>query len=102
MNSLEKLTRTTEWGVITQRKFVENAAAQGWTVEVKELNGYQDGAYNRRKFNRMDGEEQKKYEAQLNKVRTVYEIHPPGANYFYDITATQYKYFQTITTQGQR
>lgn len=83
-------------GVMTKKEFIERAKAAQWTTQEKELNGYQNGEYNRRYFNRLSGDAQRDYEKKLEKIKKVYSIHPPGQSSFYDITASEYQYFQSL------
>lgn len=94
--SLSKRVNYSEFGTLTKAEFIERAKAAGWTVRAEERNGYQNGEYNRRHFNRLTGEDQTKYEARLNKVKMVYSIHPPGQTSFYDISKTEFEYFNTL------
>jgi hypothetical protein len=83
-------------GVMTKKEFIERARAAQWTAQEKELTGYQNGEYNRTHFNRLSGDAQRDYEKKLEKVKKVYSIHPPGQTSFYDITASEYLYFQSL------
>jgi hypothetical protein len=83
-------------GVMTKKEFIERAKAAQWTVQVKELNGYQDGRYNRTHFNRLAGDAQREYEKKLEQVKKVYSIYPKGETSFYDITPSEYEYFQSL------
>ena len=51
--------------------------------------------FNRVKFNRMDWEEQKVYEAYLDRPRTDYRMVLAGGS-FYEINKTQYKYLSAM------
>lgn len=95
--ALQKVIRIDEFGLVTRKEFMDRAKAARWTVKSEERNGYQDGRYNRRKFNRMDGDEQKVYEARLKQVKTVYSIYPPApASHLYDITRAEFDYFKSL------
>lgn len=83
-------------GVMTKKEFIERAKAAGWTVKVEEMSGYQHGDFNRRHSNRLAGEAYEKYEAKMNKTKPVYSIHPTATGSFYDITKTEYQYFQSL------
>jgi|JI10StandDraft_1071094.scaffolds.fasta_scaffold757794_1 hypothetical protein len=100
MNIAISLTKKVNYpelgGVMTKKEFIERARAAQWTTQARELNGHQNGEYNRRHFNRLTGDAQKEYEKKLEKVKTVYSIHPPAQSSFYDITASEYQYFQSL------
>lgn len=95
-SALQKKVNISEFGVITKAEFCQKAKAAGWRVEAKEMSGYQNGEYNRTKFNRMTGDEQAAYEARLNKTKTVYSIYPPAGSGFYDISKTEFDYFNQL------
>lgn len=94
--SLQKRVNYSEFGVLTKQQFIEKAKRNGWQVQAKDLNGYQNGEYNRAHFNRLQGEDQTKYESKLQKVKTVYSIQAPGESSFYDITRTEFEYFNAL------
>lgn len=94
---LAKLVNIAEFGVITKREFMEHAKAAGWTVEFIHTNGYKNGEFNRTRYNRMAGDEQVEYEKRMNKVKTVYSIRIPGSSSFYDISKSEYEYFNLLT-----
>lgn len=81
---------------MTKKEFIERARAAQWTTQAKELNGYQNGEFNRRHFNQLSGDAQRRYEEKIDKVKTVYSIYPLGQSFFYDITASEYQYFQSL------
>jgi hypothetical protein len=94
--SLNKKVNYEEFGVLTKREFLETCKSQGWTVQVKLLNGYANGDYNRKHFNRLSGDEQAAYEAKMAIKKEVYSIHPPEGSTFYDITKTEFEYFNNL------
>ncbi len=94
--ALQKKVNISELGIMTKAEFMTRAKGAGWTVEAKELSGYQNGDYNRRHFNRLAGEDQSRYEEKMQRVKVVYSIRIPGQNSFYDITKTEYEYFKSL------
>lgn len=87
-------------GVMTKKEFIERAKAAGWTVEANEMDGYQAGKFSRKHFNRLPGgiwnDAQQKYEEKMSIKKMYYSIHIPGQRSYYDITKTEYQYFQSL------
>lgn len=54
--------------------------------------------YNRIKFNRMDGEQQKIYEAKMKEMKTVYALYLHD-NTFFDVQKLVHDYFLTLIKQ---
>jgi len=96
LTGLQKKVNYSEFGVITKEEFIRKAKALSWTVKAKELNGYQNGQYNRRHFNQLTGDAQRKYEEGLSRIKTVYSIYPPTGTGFYDITRTEFEFFNSL------
>ena len=94
---LAKRVNVAEFGIVTKQEFMERAKAAGWSVEYTHTNGYKNGEFNRTKYNRMAGDEQVEYEKRMNKVKTVYSIRIPGSRSFYDISKSEYEYFNLLT-----
>ena len=97
---LEKKVNLPEFGLVTRAQFMQYAKGYkegSWTVEAKEMDGYERGEYNRIKFNRMGNQgEQDAYEARLKVKKRVYSIYPPDRKYHYNISKAEFDYFNSL------
>ena len=84
---LDKMMRFDE-GVMSRRDWLLVKIQKGASVSTKEVPSVQ---YNRHKYNRLEGAEQKQYEAQLAKKKTEYRLWKETT--FYAITKTEYDFF---------
>ncbi len=92
--SLNTLVRYEEYGVITRREWLNRQQVKGAYVTTQEEPKYR---YNRVKYNRMSSHaEQEEYERKLKETKIGYSLRLPGQNVFWDITKTEYEYFQNI------
>lgn len=96
--ALAKKVNIPEFGIITKREFMERAKAAGWHVESKEMNGYQDGRYNRRTFNRLAGDDQTRYEERMKQTKICYSIYVNGTRSSYDISKAEFDLFNSLAT----
>lgn len=80
-------------GIMTRREWLNYWMVKGATTkEVQEPKVI----YNRIKYNRMTGWEQEEYEKKCNEMKTGYRLNLPGSNSMYDLTKTEYDYFNSL------
>lgn len=89
---LNKLIRYPE-GVMTRKAWLEMKKAAGATVEQAQKPLVD---YNRRKFNRMNYQEQAEYEIKCNTLVPDFRIYPDSGRSYYEITKTEFDYFQSL------
>jgi len=84
-------------GVMTKKAWIELQLKKGSTVEQGTKNRIQ---FNRIKYNRMGGgiwsNEQDEYEKKCNEIVVSYKIYEAGKTSFYEITKTEYDYFNSL------
>ena len=90
---LKKLIKTKEWGITSKGERMQKAKAEGWIVEIDKKPSVK---YDRRKYNRMNWEEQKEYERKMDILVPEYQLRKPGESTYYEITKTEYEYFNTL------
>lgn len=88
---LNKKLNYNGFGVMTRREWLDLLRVKGAKVEESTKSKVQ---YNRIKFNRMDGEQQKEYEKKLNEKVPCYRLYEKeGDTSAWEITKTEYDYF---------
>jgi hypothetical protein len=91
--TLNKLIRYEE-GVMSRKQWLNLQRIKGAYVEESTKNRIQ---FNRIKYNRMSSyKEQGEYEKKCNEKVVCYELHFPNQNSFWDITKTEYDYFNSL------
>lgn len=81
-------------GIIMKRsEFLEQLKKDGYTPETAEVPAVQ---YDRRKFNRMNWQEQQVYEKRLAEKKTEYRAQSNDDSGFFTLTTTEYKYFCSL------
>ena len=91
---LDKLMRFEEYGILSRRDWLKLMAVKNGTVNVGKKPMIQ---YNRLKYNRFgDWKEQQEYERKCNTMIECYELHLPGQSSFWEITKTEYDYFNNM------
>jgi hypothetical protein len=91
--SLDQLVRYSE-GILSKREWLKMQLAKGAYVTTQEEPKYQ---WNRIKYNRMTCyKEQEAYEKKMKETKIGYSLKLPNQDIFWDITKTEYDYFQSL------
>jgi hypothetical protein len=96
-STLKKIFRYDE-GVMTRQEWIELKLAEGCTVKQETKAGAE---WDRRKFNNMDGYQQREYEKKLDSRIPCYNLYLPSGS-FYEITKAEFDYFNFLIQNPQQ
>jgi hypothetical protein len=96
---LDTQVNYSEFGVLTRREFLTIANHQ--CAEVREVMKSKT-IFNRTKYNRMNYAEQQAYEQRLAIKVPCYELQLLGSESYYDITKTEFDYFNSLPSYHQK
>lgn len=92
--SLDIKMNFSEGGIMTRREWLKMQMIKGAEVKEDTKNRVQ---FNRTKYNRMTSDnEQEKYMKKCNEKVVCYELHLPGQSAFWEITKTEFDYFNNL------
>lgn len=92
--SLDTLVRYEEYGVLTRREWLKKQQVKGAYVTTQEEPKYR---FDRIKYNRMSSyKEQEEYDRKMEEKKIGYSLRFYGSNTFWDISKTEYDYFQNL------
>jgi hypothetical protein len=80
-------------GIFTKKEWIKLKFKQGAIVETANKNRID---FNRIKFNRMNYKEQEIYEKKCNEKITCYKLKEKNDNCYFEITKTEYDYFNSL------
>ena len=92
--SLDQLVRYSDYGILTKREWLNKQLSKGAYVTSQEEPKY---SFDRVKYNRMTTyKEQDEYERKMQETKIGYSLKLPNQSIFWDITKTEYDYFQNL------
>ena len=90
---LDTLVNYSDYGIKTRRQFLELVHKTGGTATETTKPKVR---WDRRKYNRMDWDEQKEYDRKCAEMIPEYIIFPPKSVSFYEVTRTEFDYFNNL------